>query len=222
MSFRHRFGVGEDVGVREHHALGPPGRAGRVDERRECVRVAGVVFRQRCVRGQPARHRAPRDAGGGVLGLAVVETQDARERGKLAAERREPLPLRRRLDQHEPRARVAEDVRDVAGVVGRVKRNHHQAEALRGLVEADPGYAVRSEHRDAVAPREAFARQRRPPAADRGLHVPPCVAVPAAGRGVVPAVRLGVGRARAAAQEQARQRARLGSGDQVERAGSVH
>jgi hypothetical protein len=177
---RHLLGrcmrVGEHVVVREHHALGPPGRAGGVDDRGELQRVRVHARHPDRVLRQPAlgvEHPLVARAACGPS-----HEQHAHQSAELVAHRRERLPLLERLEQQHLGPAVLDDVGDVVRPVLRVQRHHHRTQAHRRLIVGDPRGAVAQHHRHPVAGRDAVALQRMLPARNLALHFGPGIVAP--------------------------------------------
>ncbi len=141
---QHR-GVRREIAVRQHRALGAPGRSRRVEDRREIV---GPGHRVAEVRGLVAR---PVDE------LAAVGVQ--REHRRVAGERRDHAEALGPADDH-PRRRIGEEVRELRLLVADVERKVDEARAqarevernhLPVLVDLDgnaiPGLAARTGQR---------------------------------------------------------------------------
>ncbi len=161
---------GVEVGapVRAHDALRPPGGARGVVDRDQLV----LVLRR-------AALRSARVSGGEQVlvriarGARVVDPDHLQRRQVEALQR----PGERRVDQQEPRARVAEDVADLGRGEANVDRHHHPAGEGHAEVRLEHRRRVRAQQRHAVAAREPGRAQgaRQPPAAAGQLRV----AVPA-------------------------------------------
>ena len=173
--------VGKQVVVRQHHALGPAGGAARVDDRGEALRVVRDVTVDAGFR-QPFGHRLhPRIAEGRARG---VQHQDALHAREVDLQHAKLVPLLLRIEQHQPRAAVGEDVGDVVRAVDGVERHGDEALAVGRLVEHHPFGGVALHQRDAVAGIQALLREPGLPAADSRIHLGPGARAPAAGVGV--------------------------------------
>ena len=151
--------VGDDVAVRQHHAL----------------RAAPKC--RTCSRSLPAhRRRAPRSAARGPVAgrqrsyrrQRVARDRDAGRTSGVAhaAVRADRLGCARAFDDQRPGLGIAGAPRDVLRIVIDVERNDDEPQSERGEVERDPIDAVAQADRDAVARLEA-QRAATPPASAR-------------------------------------------------------
>jgi hypothetical protein len=140
--------VGE-VAVRQHHPLGAPGRARRVDEARE---VAGRGLPELRVRGGAGRgagrdHRLP----GPRAWRRCVEHRRVAESCQARAHRLDLGRLLGRRDQCHGRARIAEDVFDLVRKERRVDRHGHSTRGEDGVIGDRPLGAVLGQDRHPIA-----------------------------------------------------------------------
>ena len=169
-----RLDVEKNIAMTEHHALGPSGRAGGVDDRGQAVGFAGLAA---VVCGLFIKPVVERDevVGGGGHGL---QTQHAPQTAKLFMQSRQPLPLCRRLDHQHAGARVFKDPGNILGAVVGVDRHRHQPEALSGLVTEHPLPAVAAHDGDAVAGLQAVITHGSLPTGHGVARLPPGLLAP--------------------------------------------
>ena len=140
------------IGVAQHHPLGPPGRARRVEQGGEIVGIAG---RRRQRVGMVEQRRAFR----------LVERRAA-GRQVAGLERRQP----RGAAEQQAGAAVGEDVGDLHPLEQRVDRDMDQAGARAGERQQAGQPGLGQPARDPVARREPPRLQRRRQRADRLLE----------------------------------------------------
>ena len=200
MARRHH--IGDDGAVRQHYALRPASRAGRVDDRRQGVWrdwPFGRRFPFRC--GEPvsgaddARVVADRFVGPG-------KHDDPLQFGAIGEFGREAAPIVGAVEDHHGRAAVANDEADVAGIVGDVQRRDRQTEGQRRLVDTDIVDAVDHQGRHAGARLQPLGGKGGAPAGAFRRHPPPAPIEPAASGGIAPAIGDGVRTQRRAGAEK--------------------
>ena len=200
-----RRGIGQDVVMREHHALGTPGRARSVDNGCERMRIARHVARLSARVRQPfverfqARLSRIRDR---------RDREDARQPAELVLDFRQRLPLLRTLDHQHLAASIADDVGGVVRAVLGIERHHHQPQAERRLIVDHPLRTVAQHHCDAVAGPEPVLFQSGLPARRLVIHLHPGVIAPVAVRLVEMPIRDQIRSALYALPEQAVERDR--------------
>ncbi len=147
--------VGENVAVREHHALGPARSAGGVANRGE-----GVVCERRGfeLRRLSRKHRFDPVAAAARIGC---EAENARKRG---AHLGQSVRHATALHDEQAGAAILQAPGDVFRIVVHVERHDDQAEPERTLVGRDPVDAVFQAQSNALALREVFGPQKRLPA----------------------------------------------------------
>ena len=156
---RHRVDIGQiaqrhrhEIAVAEHHALGPAGGAGSVEQPGEIV----IVARD--------RRLGPLAAAGAVVTVAV--DRQHRHAGRQIAGGFVEGVGGVVADQRQPRFRVAADPGDLLAVQLGVDRDRHRARPPDAVQRFEIARAIMREQRDAIAGRDAvIARQRR---AERG------------------------------------------------------
>ena len=162
--------VGDDVAVRQHHALGPSRRCPR------CSRSspASSAATARDLDGSPPSRGQERSTGrrAGALRFGVVGR--AARRPAAAAHRPSPVAQGRRRGARSRRSTqrrlgVADAPRDVVGVVVDVERHDDEPEAERREVDRDP--ARRRCARTARPGRPATSPSRRNAACQRAIAV---------------------------------------------------
>ena len=194
--------VGDDIGVRQHHALRPAGRPRGVDDRRQSLRFDRPLGRR-----LPFRRGEP--VGGAHDALVVAdrfvrlgEHDDALQLGAVGEFGREAPPIVGAVDDQRRRAAVADDEADVAGIVGDVQRRDRQTERQRRLVDADVIDAVDHQGRDAGARLQPLGGEGGAPARALRRDPPPAPVDPAAGGGIMLTIGDGVrGQRRAGAEK---------------------
>ena len=204
--------VGDDVGMREHHALRPAGGARGVDDGREVRRlhVGGscIGSRERAAAIEPALER--HDAAIARLGCRVgAYADDALQACEPVVGRGQLPPAVERVDQQHPGAAVLEDVDDALRVIDGMERHRHQAPRQRRLVHRHVLYAVGHQDRDAVAVGETFLVESPAPALYELPDLLPAIGDPAPGALIEMTVGFCERGCRDAPAEQGRQRADL-------------
>ena len=195
--------VGDDVAVRDHHALGAARSARGVDEAREVVGAGlgrELVVGDALAGGKPVLEARKDDVpaaqvrDGAGLDLLVREDDELHVgQALLACGLGDGVPACARRGDEEARVGVPEDVGGGARGVDGVKGRGHEAAAQGRLVERDGVDAVGEQHRDALALDKAHAREGAAPAHHLFVERPPGDGVPAALRIVVLAERLAFG-----------------------------
>ncbi len=116
--------VAQEVAVAEHRALAAPGGAAGVEDGGQVVGRAHGRHVHIAVPGGPVEQAA---------GAVFVEREDVRRAG-LESDLAHPAEVLARAHHH-ARLGVADEVLDLAGLVGGVERQEHQAGAQHGQVE---------------------------------------------------------------------------------------
>ncbi len=141
------LGVNEQVAMREHHALGQPGRAGGVDDQ-------GFVIRRDEWCGRLACLRTSRD------GRTTIAADGHNSRTDLRGGQDRLDPRHERLaDEGQLYARIGQDVADPPVVLAQIDRNDDRPDRPRGEVMHDRVGVVVSDRRDAVALADAGVSQ---------------------------------------------------------------
>ena len=165
---RDALAAGHHVAMRQHHALGPAGAAGRIQDGRH-VGVDDAVARcgRRSAQFVPAHHAGAGQLGQGVDLAGEHHVAQVVAAGERVAQGGEALG---RGHQHAHVA-VLQDVADLFGLEDRVDRHEHAArragteeggDGVRALVEVD---------RDALAVLEAQRQQAGSEAAEFGVEL---------------------------------------------------
>ena len=191
----HVDDVGQEVAVREHHALGAPGRARRVDDGGQRVWLDGLrpllVDAPQALLGRQAPVAALDDlgqrvlfrprlgsVGGGVRrrrgggGRRGVEDHDGFHPRGFPARRAHLGRLLLVGGQHHPGPAVGQDVADLAGRQGGIDGHRHRPGGQGREVADDPFRAAVREDRDAVAGPDAERRQPQTQVADLVEELP--------------------------------------------------
>ena len=150
--------VGDDVAVRQHHALRPARRSGCVADRGQGPLGKFAELGRACSGGEEAGDR------GSVVAALRAQGIHRRDGGGGLPER---VGHARVLHDEQSCLRVGGAPRGVVWVVLDVERNDDEAQPERGQIERDPVHAIAQTHSDAVALAQFQRRQRRLPAPDQ-------------------------------------------------------
>ena len=145
--------VRENIGMRQHDALGFAGRARSVDERRELARedlrgahaIGGDVGSARCSDQSFVAQNVRGQIGG------AIRNDDLLQFGELRANALEALHLRGTGGEDDLRAAVLEDVDDAVGRFVEIDGHCDAAGAGDGEVSGVPLGAIGGEETDAIA-----------------------------------------------------------------------
>ncbi len=169
-----------DVGVVEHHPLRRPGRARRVDDRREVVGTGGAHGRVEIDRVVADQLLEGQQVTGGFARLRVDDREVPKER-QLVADGGDPLPVSAVNDARH-RLAVPGDEGHLFGGGGVVDRHRRRPEQQRGQIDdVELGSVAHHEH-DPVAPSDAeLAHRPRDPTGPVGVLGPRPSPPPVAG-----------------------------------------
>ena len=196
--------------MRQHHAFGPAGGAGGVDQCREIARCRRM-WRRRLGGVCEDIGEFAHDGFGSWRSRAGTDVADphAFERWEFRTKRPERLPARLGIEKNQTGLGMAEDVGVACCAIVRVKPDDNQARRMRSHVETHPIDSVGQQNRHAVSGLEFLPCEcSAEPVNARGNRVPGVIA-PILGDRIVVSVSNGVRAAPDTLAEQPPQRTRL-------------
>ena len=198
--------VRHDVAVREHHTLGAPGGARRINDGREIRgRRRRREFRDVVPRSKPLFKSPVGNMVKRRPGVGVVCEDHALKMLQIVAGVREAVPTGKAHGHEKFRFRVIQNIAGTSRGVACVQRYRHQSVCERRLIEGEGVDRTRQEHRHLVAFFKPHAGKSFAPAQNPFGKFTPGDGNPAVGGVVVPAIGLAFGPNTGGADKEFRQ-----------------